>query len=216
MVIVSLSAHFGFQNVIKQYEMTQRNRSFTSKRFWHGLIALTIVLGSIWIVASRVPDSENAVVTEGLETAPRKGFLAPDFTLTTLDGSRVRLSDLRGKPVLVNFWASWCGPCRAEMPHIQAAFEAHADDGLIVLGVDQLESPPPVATFAKDFGLTFAIPLDEDGKVSATYQARALPTSFFVDRDGVIRDTFIGPMTSGLIESKLETILSNGTSGGEG
>jgi thiol-disulfide isomerase/thioredoxin len=216
MIIVSLSAHFGCQNVIKQCEMTQRNQSFKSKRFWYGLIAGAILLGSIWIAASRMPDSENAIVAEGLETAPRKGFLAPDFTLTTLDGSPVRLSDLRGKPVLINFWASWCGPCRAEMPHIQAAFEAHADEGLIVLGVDQLESPPPVATFANDYGLTFPIPLDEDGKVSATYQARALPTSFFVDRDGVIRDTFIGPMTSGLIESKLETILTNRTSGGEG
>jgi peroxiredoxin len=101
------------------------------------------------------------------------------------------------------------------MPHIQAAFETHGDEGLIVLGIDQMESPPKVATFVNDFGLTFPIPLDDDGTVSAAYQARALPTSFFVDRDGVIRDAFIGPMTSGLLESKLETILSSANSGGE-
>ena len=196
--------------------MAQGRRFLTDKRFWNGLIAVAIVVGGIWITVSRVPDSETGALSGGMETAPRNGFLAPDFTLTTLEGTRVRLSDLRGKPVLINFWASWCGPCRAEMPHIQAAFEAHTDDGLIVLGVDQLESPPLVARFVNDFGLTFPIPLDSDGKVSTAYQARALPTSFFVDRDGVIRGSFIGPMTSGLIKSKLETILSGAMPGSEG
>jgi peroxiredoxin len=100
------------------------------------------------------------------------------------------------------------------MPHIQAAYEAHAEEGLIVLGVDQLESPPVVARFVEELGLTFPIPMDDDGNVSEAYQARALPTSFFVDTDGVIRDTFTGPMSSGLIESKLEMILSRETSRG--
>lgn len=185
----------------------------TDERFWCAVIAMAIVLGGIWILASRVPGSETNTAS-GWETAPRQGFLAPDFNLATLDGSSVRLSDLRGRPVLINFWASWCGPCRQEMPHLQAAFEAHADEGLVVLGVDQLESPPTVASFVKEFGLTFLIPLDSDGKVSAAYQARGLPTSFFVDADGVIRDVFTGPMTAGLIESKLETILPGGTAGG--
>jgi peroxiredoxin len=188
----------------------------TDRRFWYGWIAIAILLGGIWILLSRVPRSPEGVVGEDLGTAPRTGFLAPDFALTTLDGASVRLSDLRGRPVLINFWASWCGPCRVEMPHIQAAYEAHAEEGLIVLGVDQLESPPVVARFVEEFGLTFPIPMDDDGKVSAAYQARALPTSFFVDTDGVIRDTFTGPMSSGLIESKLEMILSRETSRGGG
>jgi peroxiredoxin len=186
------------------------------RRFWRALMAFAIVLGGLWILASRVPDTQNDVASGGLEMAPRKGFLAPDFALTTLDGSTVRLSDLRGQPVLINFWASWCGPCRAEMPHIQAAFETHVEDGLIVLGVDQLESQPPVTRFVEEFGLTFPIPLDSDGRVSAAYRARALPTSFFVDTQGVIRDAFTGPMTAGLIESKLQMILPDQTSGGGG
>ena len=93
--------------------------------------------------------------------------MAPDFTLATLDGGSIQLSDLRGQPIFINFWASWCGPCRAEMPHIQAAYETYSDDGLIVLGVDQLESPPPVAQFVDEYSLTFPIPLDSDGDVSA-------------------------------------------------
>jgi cytochrome c biogenesis protein CcmG/thiol:disulfide interchange protein DsbE len=186
------------------------------RRFWYGLIAVAVVLGGIWILASRVPESRGSMASEGLETAPRKGFLAPDFSLTALDGSTVRLSGLRGRPVLINFWASWCGPCRAEMPHIQAVFEAHSDEGLVVLGVDQLESPPAVARFVDEFDLTFLIPLDSNGKVSAAYQARGLPTSFFVDADGIIRDTFTGPMSPGFIESKLEEILATGTSGNGG
>ena len=187
----------------------------TDQRFWYGLIAVAILLGGAWILASRVPESKTGVVSDGVEAAPQTGFLAPDFTLTSLDGSAVRLSDLRGKPVLINFWATWCGPCRAEMPHIQAAFETHSDDGLIVLGVNQMESLPSVASFVQEFGLTFPIPLDDDGTASQAYQVRGLPKSFFVDADGVIRDSFTGPMSAGLIESKLQTILSGVTTGGK-
>ncbi len=186
------------------------------KRFWYGLMVVAAVLGGLWIFASRVPDSQQKTAGRDVETAPRTGFLAPDFALTTLDGSTVRLSELRGNPVLINFWASWCGPCRSEMPHVQAAHENHSRHGLIVLGVNQRESPPAVARFVEEFNLTFAIPLDSDGAVSRSYQARALPTSFFVDGDGVIRGTFTGPMSAGHIESLLDGILPEGAAESEG
>lgn len=181
------------------------------KRFWYGLMAVALVLGGLWIGASRVPQSSAATASAEGQSAPRTGFMAPDFGLTTLEGETVQLSELRGQPVLINFWASWCGPCRVEMPHIQAAFETHRERGLVVLAVNQLEPAPPIANFVDQFGLTFPVPLDSDGQVSRTYQVRGLPTTFFVDAEGVIRDTFTGPMSAGLLESKLNLILPAAT-----
>ena len=182
------------------------------RRYWYGIMALAAVLGTAWIFASRVPDpgAGGDAASDEPGTAPRTGFLAPDFELPTLDGGTVRLSELRGRPVLINFWASWCGPCRSEMPHIQAAYEHHSQEGLVVLGVNQMESPNSVSRFVEEYSLTFPMPMDRDGKVSAVYQARGLPTSFFVDAEGVIRATFTGPMSSGFIESKLEEIIPQG------
>ena len=185
----------------------------TDERFWYGVMAVAILLGGVWIWVSRVPTSESAAASSESTTAPQKGFLAPDMDLMTLDGDQIRLSDLRGQPVLINFWASWCGPCRAEMPHFQAAYEAHADEGLVVLAVNQMEAPGTAASFAKEFGLTFPVLLDSRGDVSEIYKVRGFPTSFFVDVDGVIRYLFTGPMTGGLIESKLEKILPDKAAG---
>jgi peroxiredoxin len=169
-------------------------------------MAAAVLLGGAWIWVSRVQTAGGGAEEDGAR-APRAGFLAPGLELAALDGERVRLDDLRGRPVLVNFWATWCGPCRVEMPHLQEAFEAHVDQDLVVLGVNQMESPPGVAAFVDDAGLTFPILMDSDSDASRVWRVRGLPTSFFIDRQGIIRDVFIGPMTVGLIKSKLELIL---------
>jgi peroxiredoxin len=175
---------------------------------WHGLMALTLILGAAWLLASRV---QSVADPKTLAPAPQAGFPAPDFTLTTLDGETVTLSALRGRPVLINFWATWCPPCRAELPAIQSAYDRYADQGLVVLAVDMAEPPQTVAAFAEEFGLRFPIPLDRDGQVAAQYRVRAIPTSFFVDREGVIRSVFIGPMNGPLIDNRLAQILREGT-----
>ena len=105
---------------------------------WRWLMALVAVAGIVWILVSRVPP--DAAQRDGATVAPMTGFLAPDFALTTLEGERVQQSALRGSPVIVNFWATWCPPCRAEMPELEAVWRQYKDAGLVLLGVDQAES----------------------------------------------------------------------------
>jgi len=158
------------------------------------------LLGLGGLVASRL-----TALAASQEAAPRVGYRAPDFTLPTLDGRPVNLRALEGRVVLINFWASWCPPCREEMPALQSVYAQHKPEhGLEILAVNQMEDPVIVVTFAELLGLTFPIPLDSDGAVSQRYQVRGIPTTFLVDRGGVIRDIVIGgPMSEAYIESKL-------------
>ena len=126
---------------------------------------------------------------------PQRGFRAPDFTLLDLEGEQVSLSDFRGQLVLINFWATWCPPCRDELPVIQAQYEK--SDDLVVLGVNFQEGADEVRSFVTNEELTFPILLDEEGRVTMTYRARALPTSFLVDAEGIITAVHIGPVAAG-------------------
>ncbi|GAB4262611.1 MAG: TlpA disulfide reductase family protein [Candidatus Promineifilaceae bacterium] len=149
--------------------------------------------------------------TSGLVPSPREGFPAPDFTLDTLDGSQITLSHLRGKVVMINLWTSWCPPCRAEMPAIDKVYRANKERGLEVLAVNSTfqDSEADAAAFAQELSLSFPILLDRDGAVSQRYQLRALPTTFFIDRQGIIRAVVPGgPMSESLIQSKIEDLLA--------
>lgn len=139
--------------------------------------------------------------------APRVGYAAPEFTLTGLDGKPVKLSDFRGKAVLLNFFASWCPPCRAEMPDIESTYEENKAAGAVVLAVDMQEEAGVVSNYATATGLTFPIVLDRSGLVATNYRITALPTSFFIDKDGVIRDMQIGAMSKNIMLSRLKKVL---------
>lgn len=139
----------------------------------------------------------------------RQGSAAPSFQLNTLDGSSVSLRDFRGQPVVINFWATWCLPCREEMPELIDAYQRHSDDGLVVLAIDATlqDTLEDVAKFVEEFELPFAVLLDEEGKVNQDYRVLGLPTSFFIDADGVIQAVNAGPMSDELIAGYLEQIL---------
>jgi peroxiredoxin len=145
-----------------------------------------------------------------LQVGPLVGEAAPDFSLKTLDGQTVTLSGLKGKAVLINLWATWCPPCRLEMPTIQTVYEKYKDRGLVVLAInftaqDNLTS---VSTFVKELKLTFPVLLDTNGDVSAiSYGMHSLPMSFFIDPQGVIRNIVFGAMDPAKIESYLAGIL---------
>lgn len=174
------------------------------------LIACVLVFGSAWIAVSAVP---AGATTGGLIQSPRRGFLAPDFDLEAMDSQRIHLQDLRGQVVVINLWASWCPPCRAEMPALQRVYEDYQDRGLVVLGVNMTaqDSVAEAEEFAGQLDLAFPILYDRTGLVGKLYQSRALPTSFFVDREGVIQEVVVGgPLTEVTLRSHLEPLLEEG------
>lgn len=138
------------------------------------------------------------------------GKPAPGFTLKSLQGSEIKLSDQLGKPVLINLWASWCPPCRYEMPGIQAAYEKYKNRGLVVLGIDFMaqDNLQDVRAFVDELQLTFPILLDESGDISAgLYGMRGLPTSYFIDTQGILRRIQVGAMLPEKLEEYLLEIL---------
>lgn len=174
---------------------------------WLGLTALVIVVGTGWIWLSAVPPSTT---TGGLIPSPREGFLAPDFTLDLVGGGQLTLSELRGEVILINLWASWCPPCRSEMPAIQQVYEANRERGLEVLAINMTyqDSETAAVEFARELGLTFPILLDRTGTVGYQYQLRSLPTTFFVDQQGVIQQVILGgPMSEVTLQTAIESML---------
>jgi len=138
-----------------------------------------------------------------------KGYLAPDFELQTLDGQSVKLSDFRGKRVIVNMWATWCPPCRAEMPDMQRFYEANKDKDFAILGVNLTSSekqPDNIEKFLEEFGITFPVVLDDKSAVSDRYQVVSIPTSYIIDSHGVIQQKVIGPMNEAMMEELVSSM----------
>ena len=133
--------------------------------------------------------------TENIPLGIAPGQLAFDFTLDDVSGQRIKLSDLRGHPVVINFWATWCPPCRQESPALQSAYQRFRDKGVILLGVDLKENAETIQNFTTQFGLTYPLLLDRDGAVSERYQVRGIPTTVILDADGVVRARHVGPLT---------------------
>ena len=184
------------------------NELLWDQKRWTILALAVFLLGSAWTFVSRVP---AAATTDGAPPpSPREGFSAPDFNLDLLGGGQVTLSDLRGQAVMINIWASWCPPCREEMPAIQKVYEDYREQGLLVLAVNTThqDTEAAAAAFVDEFCLTFPVPLDRTGSVSNRYQLRGLPSTYFVDRQGVIRSVVVGgPMSESLIRTKVQEIL---------
>ena len=155
--------------------------------------------GIVALDAGRNPTGRPAVA----ET----GRAAPDFLLRTLDGGELRLSDLRGRVVLLNFWASWCQPCRSEMPEFVRLYTTQRDRGLEVVAVDLQEAPAPVQGFVDEFSMNFRVVFDRTGEVARTYRVNQLPVTLIIDRDGVIRAAKYGPVTPEYLQQELAKVL---------
>jgi peroxiredoxin len=181
--------------------------TWINKKSWAFASVFILVLGIIWIVFTA---SKLTPGTGGKRAAPHQGFLAPDFTAQSLDGEKTTLSSLKGKPVLVNLWASWCLPCRTEMPALERVYQDFQDQGFTILAVNATsqDNLSEVNAFVKEYGLSIPILLDESGDITSLYQISAFPTSFFISSDGVIQDVVVGgPMSEALLRSRVEHLL---------
>jgi peroxiredoxin len=159
-------------------------------------------------ISSTTSLTPTAQTTSQVPTGISVGNRAIDFQLQTVDGKTVSLSALRGSPVLLNFWATWCPPCKLEMPFLQQIFDIWTARGLVLLTVDAGENADTIKSFMTDLNLSMPVLMDADGKVAKAYSITAIPTTFFIDNEGVIQHKTIGAFPNKeAIETNLALIV---------
>jgi peroxiredoxin len=205
-----------------------------SRREWHGYMrSLVLPLGLVVIIVAGLlylqSNRESGAQEDGFGTvalpaernatdenpSASNGRAAPDFLLRSLDGEVVRLSDLQGQPVIVNFWATWCPTCKAETPDLIGLYEEHRDAGVQVLGVNLREADGPVQGFVDDFGVSFPVLMDRNGQVAGTWRIggpnQGVPSTYFIDSKGVVQLVVFGFLTQDKMAEGLALILPEGT-----
>jgi cytochrome c biogenesis protein CcmG, thiol:disulfide interchange protein DsbE len=170
---------------------------------WIVLTVVIALLGALWIGMTRVQAS--ALNTNGRPPSPQPGYSAPDFTLNSIDGAPVTLSDLRGKVVVLNFWATWCPPCRAEIPALEDLSRKY-DGKAVVLAVNVQEDPAVVLGFVREYGMTYPVVLDPRAEIARAYQVIAFPTTFFIDARGVIVEVESGSASDAYLQTRLQEL----------
>lgn len=172
---------------------------------WVIWIVTAVLLGGGWIVASREPVINTSSLN--LVEAPVVGHLAPNFTAVDTLGRSYELKAYAGQPVVLNFWATWCGPCRVEMPSFQNASRKY-NGRISLLGVNQGESADLIREFAADVGVSYPLLVDEDSLVSRLYTVNNLPTTIFIDANGVVQEVIIGIISQAVLEDRIEQLLA--------
>lgn len=186
----------------------------TNQRYqWTVLLLLAMLLGGAWVVMSR----ETAVIRDtGRAPAPIVGHPAPEFELMTTGGDSYSLATYAhpdaevAMPVILNFWATWCGPCRIEMPYFERASQKY-EGQVMLLAINQMETPAQIDAFGEEMGLTFPLLVDQDRVVNNRYGVINLPTTVFIDADGVVRDVIIGTINQAILEDRIGRLLSVST-----
>lgn len=133
---------------------------------------------------------------------------APDFVLTTFSGQTVRLSTLRGQVVVINFWASWCQPCRQEAPILEATWREYRDRGVVFIGVDYLDTETEARAYLAEFNNTYPNGPDLGTRIAQAYRIQGVPETFFVDRQGQLQGVFIGPLNRDELHRRIESLLA--------
>ncbi len=177
------------------------------------LVSAAILMGAalLLLTQSGVPDRgryTGVLLEDGGIAAPEIGYLAPPFEKPLLNGDSINLLELRGHPVVINFWATWCEPCRIEMPELQLLRDTYGTSDLYVLAVNLSEPPNIVRRWVKELGLTFDIVLDEDGSVREAYRLRGQPSTFIVSPNGEIVFVAYGPVDMDTLSSVIEDFIT--------
>lgn len=163
---------------------------------------ILVILIMIIFVVLYLNEKDKSSFKEG--TGTKLGQFAPDFETEYLDGSKFKFSEFSGKPVILNFWATWCVPCRTEMPLLQ---KVHNEGKIIVVGVNLQEDKKTVEKFVEELNITFPIVLDKDGSIEAIYNVLLKPTTYFIDENGVILDKKFGELSDKDLNERSKKLL---------
>lgn len=174
-----------------------------------GLLILGIVAALLIASPDNIDNSPDVFSTENeVSSIPvQVNFVAPEITLSDLSGEKASLADFGGQVVLVNNWATWCPPCKAEMPTLQAYYEEHKDEGFLLIGIEAGEPADEVAQFIDEYKLTFPIWLDPNNQALSAFQNDNLPSSYVIDREGVVRLAWVGAVSKAILEKYVTPLL---------
>ena len=163
------------------------------------LVVVFLVVGLIALLAWGLVQAEKTPLEEGM---------APDFTLTSFDGRTYTLSDLRGNVVIINFWASWCPPCREEAAYLERTWRKYKDKGVIFIGVDYADAEKPALAYIAEFDITYFNGPDLGTRISQSYNIKGVPETYYVAKDGTLRGNHIGPLFEPELDNRIDELLS--------
>jgi peroxiredoxin len=185
-----------------------------TKQSNQNIIMLVVGVGLILLAAAgflSIPKAAKSLQEQELSAIPSSvHFTAPEVQLTNLDGNPVAISDYAGQVILYNAWATWCPPCKAEMPTLLAFYEKYKDQGFVIIAIEDGQPVAEVAAFVKEYGLTFPVWPDPKYRASTAFQANGLPTSYVIDRDGTVRLTWSGAITLAKLEEYVAPLITAG------
>lgn len=192
----------------------EQRRKQKRRALWLAILGSALILGAaaltIWVKQTSETAATSASSSTSGAPAPAKvNFAAPDLQLKNLQGDTVSLRDYHGKIVLVNNWATWCPPCKAEMPDLQAYYARHAADDFVLLAINAGDGAADVAQFAEDYGLTFEVLLDPHTEAVRAFKNTGLPSTYVIDRDGTVRYAWLGALNEAALDAFVTPLLEN-------